>query len=223
MSTPRAEQDFEVSLAVDPDNPLALHEYGLLHLRSGRAQEALRLFDRSIELSAEKPPHLVNRADAHHALQDYDRAEADDRRALALRPDSSEAHFGLGLCHVARERWAEAEKEFTKAIESGYARGHMNRGAARVRLGRLEDALADFERAAATETDLERKRRAEENARTVRKALKEERREFRLSFAVVRRRIRPEHGGCPCRWAHRVKDLCFVHVHTNAPGPADPG
>ncbi len=171
----RAEEDFKASLAVDPDNPIALHEYGLLQWRSGRTEAAIRCYDRSIELFPEEPTHYVNRGSAFHALKDYDRAEADYRRALSLRSDIGEAHFGLGLCHNVAERWADAEADFTRAIGSGYQRAYLNRGVSRYRQGRLAEALADFETAASTETDPALKKKAEENAKSMRKAMGEER------------------------------------------------
>lgn len=167
----RAEEDFKASLAVDPDNPIALHGYGLLHLRLGRAEAAIRCFDRAIELSPEEPTHAVNRASAFHALKDFGRAEADYRRALALKSDLGEAWFGLGLCHLARELWVEAEEDFAKAIENRYVRGYLNRGVARYRQGKLAEALADFESAAERETDPVMKKRAEENAKAMREAM----------------------------------------------------
>jgi adenylate cyclase len=54
-------------------------------------------------------------ADADPSFRD--RASEASAKALELDPESGEAHASVGLAHLVREEFADAEREFNKAIE----------------------------------------------------------------------------------------------------------
>jgi len=78
-----------------------------------------------------------------------DAALANFDRALALRPDSAEAHFNRGLTLHALSRFADALSSYDRALalRPDYAGALLNRGVALYQLERYEEALANSDRA----------------------------------------------------------------------------
>jgi predicted TPR repeat methyltransferase len=60
---------------------------------------------------------LVNLANTRVELADFDAAELDYRRALAINPRLANAHYGLGLQHLRRQQQALAARCFQSAVE----------------------------------------------------------------------------------------------------------
>lgn len=80
------------------------------------------------------------------------------------RPDGAEASFATGVCHLARNDGARAEAAFSGLLERTKRSGERdwlpelpemrnNLGVARVRLGKWNDAAAEFERASALDPE----------------------------------------------------------------------
>jgi len=80
------------------------------------------------------------------------------------RPDGAEASFDTGVCHLARNDGARAEAAFSGLLERTKRTGERdalpelpemrnNLGVARVRLGKWNDAAAEFERASALDPE----------------------------------------------------------------------
>ena len=89
---------------------------------------------------------ILQRADA--ALHNQKTAEAEKayRRALKLKPDSPEAHYGLGLALARQGRYQEALGAFDQAVRLSptWARVHKDRGVALLKLNRPGDAAQAF-------------------------------------------------------------------------------
>jgi adenylate cyclase len=88
-----------------------------------------------------------NEADETHVA----RAEAAVHHALSVKPDHFLAHYAKGFLHRTRGEHEEALTAFTKALEynPGFARGHAQRGAELIYLGRPEEGIAEVEKAIA--------------------------------------------------------------------------
>ena len=80
------------------------------------------------------------------------------------RPDGPEASFDTGVCHLPRNDAARAEAAFSGLLERTRKPGekdslpelpemHNNLGVARLRLGKWNEAGAEFERAAALDPE----------------------------------------------------------------------
>lgn len=84
-----------------------------------------------------------------------DRAEAEAREALRLRPDFAEAHNNLGLVLAQTGRIAAAAEHFAAALElhPNYVEAHANLGAALLHEGRLAEARLHFLRAIELDPD----------------------------------------------------------------------
>jgi Flp pilus assembly protein TadD len=77
----------------------------------------------------------------------YDLAIFQLERAVSLAPEVAGIHFNLGGAHYGRGRVVDAEREFHLALELApdHARCHWFRGLCLEKLGRLNEALMEFE------------------------------------------------------------------------------
>jgi len=125
------------------------HDLGVEALRAGRAPDALREFDAAIAVDdgfaeAHRGRALVLDLAFGHAEE----AEQAYRRAVALRPEFSEAHNDLGQLLARNGRWPEAIAEFDAALENMLYKepyvARCNKGVALQRMGRRDDGLAEL-------------------------------------------------------------------------------
>jgi superkiller protein 3 len=91
--------------------------------------------------------NLVGRAAL--GAQDFAKAEQSFRRVLAQKPDYCYAMINMGKTFIARERWADAEEILKDAAECAprMALVYENLGFAIEKQKRLEDAIAEYEKA----------------------------------------------------------------------------
>ncbi len=123
------------------------HDLGVEALRAGRHPDALREFEAAIADDDGFPEAHRGRALVldlgFGRLEDAERAY---RRAIALRPDYSEAHNDLGQLLARTGRTDEAVKEFDAAVENMYYRepfvARCNKGLAVYRAGRRDEGVA---------------------------------------------------------------------------------
>jgi tetratricopeptide (TPR) repeat protein len=121
-----AETLFRQALARDPDNPQALNDLAWLLCQRdpspSKAQEALELINRAIEVAGANPTPLDTRAVIFLRLGQSDRALQDLGRALQLRPSSRASYFHLARAHWMAQNEAESRKAFQRAEELGLKR-----------------------------------------------------------------------------------------------------
>jgi tetratricopeptide (TPR) repeat protein len=90
-----------------------------------------------------------NRGFAYLELDRYPEALSDFRKAIALNPNYSDAHFNIGIAYFKQNRIDEALQSYNQAIalkpDSGAA--YLNRGVALLHSSRYAEALEDFNRA----------------------------------------------------------------------------
>lgn len=138
-------------LGAEPRHPDALHLLGVVHMVSGRPQEAASLIGRALEVSPRDAAMQENLGMAWAALGDYVAAEAAFRKALDLGAAHAQLHMRLGMALAAQGRVAEAEPVLR--IAAGHASGdpdiQLNLGNVLAGLGRAEEALACFRNVAA--------------------------------------------------------------------------
>lgn len=125
-----ARRDFATLLAAAPDSYRAHHNFGLLQLETGFAQDALDHFRRALELQADS---VETQTCIGHALRDLDRIDealAAYDAALAARPDFGDALSNRSLTLLLRgdfaAGWPQYEQRFaasgTRARSAGLPR-----------------------------------------------------------------------------------------------------
>jgi Flp pilus assembly protein TadD len=129
---------------------------GLLGLARGRYAEALASFKEVEATPGLQGDALEGEGLALSLLERSDEAFAVLQKAVAAKPSAWRAWNALGSEYDARQRWAEADAAYDRAIEvSGRAPIALNnRGFSHMLRGRLDDAVRDFVEALGKKPDL---------------------------------------------------------------------
>jgi eukaryotic-like serine/threonine-protein kinase len=116
---------------------------GLLHVGTGRPEEAVADFDRALSLDPRNADAVLLRARPLAQLKRETEAEAEYRRAIALRPGYWAGYNLLARFFLDRGRYGEAEIEFQQALKltPDNARLYYNLGGLYHKMGRTDDAL----------------------------------------------------------------------------------
>ncbi len=114
-------------------------------------QNALKSFDKAIEVFPEFFQAYSERGHTHLAMADPDGAAKDFAQALRLNAGYAPALRGAGLCEFLRGQYLEAVRDLEKAAsaETGNATTHLFLGAANLALDRRDQARANLEKALA--------------------------------------------------------------------------
>jgi len=114
-------------------------------------ENAIRMFQQAIDLDAKYVLAYSGMADAYSLMflhgaisrKNTEKAKEACEKAIALDPDSSEAHASHGLALHINKEYAEAEREFEKAIEL-----NPNLFEAYYYFGQVHSLQGEFEKAA---------------------------------------------------------------------------
>ncbi len=122
---------------------------GIAKDRLGRLEEAIKNYDRAIELDSNVAQVYYNRGNAKRKLGRYEEAIKDYDKAIALNPNFAKAYSNRGTLKLKLGRHEEAIKNYDRAIEldSNVAQVYYNRGTLKLKLGRHEEAIKDFDKA----------------------------------------------------------------------------
>jgi len=144
-----AKEIYAQIIALDPEQPDALHLLGVALVQSGQVEPGARLIQRSLELNAAQPVAITNLGNALRAMQRHDEALGNYERSIRLQPQYALAHLGRSTVLADLGRYEEALASLDRAVqlnpalfEAHYQRGHVLR-----QLGRFEDALGAYQRA----------------------------------------------------------------------------
>jgi tetratricopeptide (TPR) repeat protein len=138
-------------LALDRENPDAIHFLGYLAYQTGNMDAALRLMRHSLALRPDASQYHGNLGIALMHVDKLNEAEAALKRSLELDPRNAESHNNLGSACQSRGRYDEALQCFARAIEvhPDYIDAINNMGSALMEQRRPEEAALQFERALA--------------------------------------------------------------------------
>lgn len=104
------------ALKVSPQNYKGFYNRGLLYLKNGKGELALKSFNQSLAIY-DYPKSYVGRASAYYMLKDLPKAMSDAKHVLEMNATNSNAHFILGNCYDDLNRLDEALTEYNKCIE----------------------------------------------------------------------------------------------------------
>ena len=102
---------------IDADYPPIYNTWGLVKMEKGNVIEALRFFERAIELNPEMFEAQMNFAQITLSFRGYEDAKNAFSKAVQLKPDNYEAHLGLGAALRGLEQFDQAKAEYERAIE----------------------------------------------------------------------------------------------------------
>ncbi len=123
-----AAEAYDSVLALDPADPTAHLELGLLHERQGEAAQAEEHFVEALKEDPANPRALYSYASLYYTADDLETAEELLARAVAMDPDYSPALSALASIRARRGEYAVALDYIEKAVEAGEDdAGHFER------------------------------------------------------------------------------------------------
>lgn len=142
LDAPTQERNQNVS---DPKNRARIHtELGAAYFQSGHMSAALDEFRIALSADSDYVQAYSIRGLVYGQLKEFDRAEADFRRALSLAPNDPEVNnnYGSFLCETGKERQSIAY--FLQALKNPLyetpERAYTNAGTCALRAGDLDGA-----------------------------------------------------------------------------------
>src|SRR3989344_6985638 len=85
--------------------------------QQGRFREAILFYTKSLELVPSSTTQLYNRGNSYLALNEFESAEADFARALALEPKQHNSLNGLGKIRERKAQYSEAISYYARSLE----------------------------------------------------------------------------------------------------------
>ena len=154
-ATEDAADCYNLAVHFDPAHVPARAALAALYGAQGRHAQAIEHYLRIVELRPGDAAAHTTLCLALHETADYERARHHGERAIAINPKLPEAHHNLGL--VLRELGdpARAVQHFQQALDLN-PRAEMVAGLAHAYrdLGRLQEAIASYDRALRIKPDL---------------------------------------------------------------------
>jgi serine/threonine protein kinase/Tfp pilus assembly protein PilF len=146
---PEALHGFDTTVALDPDNPVALHFRAKVRTDLHDFEGALADYARALKAGLARVDILADRALVYMATQQFPKAQADLDEALQLEPAISRLYFLRSLVkrHRGDEAGAKADRAQGLARPPVDALGFVARALARREDQDWKGALADLEQA----------------------------------------------------------------------------
>ncbi|WP_332750524.1 tetratricopeptide repeat protein [Hydrogenophaga sp.] len=153
-----AEDAMRKAIALAPEWPEAWDALGIVLSRSNRTTDAVKAYDRALELAADNPQMLTNRASAHLGLKRFDAALSDTKRAIAIDPKFASAWRLYGMVQMETRNFHEATTAFDKIDQLGQLTPDdlVSLGESQTETGNVELALKTLARAESMNPNLAR-------------------------------------------------------------------
>ena len=154
--TSEARREYERTLALDPQQFMAVEALGIFAHREKRYEQALAIFTSAITLQPRYSLLYLNRASVYSDLGQYDLAIADYNQALLLDPAFPQAYLDRAAAYSRKGDLTAAIADCDRALQlqPNLARAFFLRGQYYDRQSRADLAEADFARARALDPGL---------------------------------------------------------------------
>ncbi|MBI4844391.1 MAG: tetratricopeptide repeat protein [Nitrospirae bacterium] len=138
---------YQIDAYPDSDGITYLYR-GIAFRKKGKYEEALKDYNKAIEMRPSYFYAYNNRAVAYEYLGKNEEALRDYNNALALDPEYANAYFNRADFYEKRGELELALSDYTKAIDlkPGFARAYGNRARVKEALGRYDEAADDYRR-----------------------------------------------------------------------------
>lgn len=151
---PRAIVDFDAAIGLDPTRASAFNNRGNAYNELGRHDTAIANYDQALSLRPIYPLALINRGIAHMALGQFDQALSDVDHAYRLKTEPLARRVRGQILEKMGDSDGAIEA-YTQAIRllGTYGEAYGLRADVYSRLGKLEPALADYDKALSLGSD----------------------------------------------------------------------
>lgn len=119
---------------------------GYLELKEEHADEALDMFDRSIELSPDFEAAYRFRASAYAMLKDYKQAEKDATKAIELDSEYADAYYERAFIYKSLYEWDKALADCDKVmeLEEDHLHGMLLKAKIQYDATKYDDAITSY-------------------------------------------------------------------------------
>ena len=100
--------DYELFLAADSNSPYPINNVGSIMFNKGKYKEALRRFNRALEIKPDYNDAYFNRACAHAVLKMYDKAFADFESAIRFNPEKAGIYLNRSFTYKETGQFEKA-------------------------------------------------------------------------------------------------------------------
>jgi tetratricopeptide (TPR) repeat protein len=141
--------DFQLSISLDPQCSLAIHNRAVTLAQQNQYEAALRDFNRVVELNPGLAVAYRNRAETLAALGKMDEAAADFSNAIEALPPEAALYGARAYAYERLGRFDEALSDINRAIDLGAndPECFAQRGNLAAEQGAFDQALKDFRKA----------------------------------------------------------------------------
>ncbi len=138
--------NYDVALRMKPDYAAAYNNRGYAKRKLGKYRQAIRDYDKALSLKAGYASALFNRGFAKSKLGDHAAAIEDFTAVLGMMSNHPLALYNRGLAHQNAGDLVKAEADFDTAIANSdrFAKAYHSRAGLLLRMGRREQAKADY-------------------------------------------------------------------------------
>jgi Flp pilus assembly protein TadD len=123
--------------------------------KTATAEQAMEAYQELIKRDPQCSEALDRLAVLNAKKGNFEQAVSLHKKALQLQPRNADFACNLGYCYYLQRRWADAETQFRKAIDSApeHRRAHNNLGLVLAHGNRTKEALAAFRHAGCSDAD----------------------------------------------------------------------
>jgi tetratricopeptide (TPR) repeat protein len=139
-----SEAKYLAALALDPDYCDAMDNLAVQYRRTGRTEEAIKLYERSVTVAPHNEMGWQNLGFAYQSLDRYEDALHAYQQIIDMSPRNPEGWYGYGQTMLMAGRFAEARQPLTNAEALYASAGSPLRGDARMLLGLVAGGLQDW-------------------------------------------------------------------------------
>ena len=107
---------------IDSSDVVEIFNQGLDYFEKGDYENAIKDFNRALEINPKFAEAYNNRGNAYALMGDFERAIADFNRALEINPKLAGAYFNKGLVYDRLGRFQEAVKAYIDFLSCVSAR-----------------------------------------------------------------------------------------------------
>jgi len=135
--------------AVFAQDAKELYDLGMEKARAGKLDEAIKFFDKSIELNQTEFVVWFNRGIAKAMLNNYEGALPDYEQTLKLSPEYKKGYLNRGTAkkHLTDYSGAISDYSYALKLDPNYADAFYNRGLVFEMLDKKDSACLDFNKA----------------------------------------------------------------------------
>ena len=128
------------------------------HFNLKNYTQAVKDYDKAIELNPRMESAYFYRGTAHHYLENYTQAIKDQDKFIELNPKMERAYVNRGNAHFNLKNYTQAFKDYDRAIELSKTNedAFYYRGLAHYRLKNYTQAIKDYDRAIELNPKMER-------------------------------------------------------------------